>query len=152
MHMPSTIRFYSLIPTVEMQSLSEKEGQPAGSISFAHFKTAEWETAALDAYLETARQRQVNSNAPIYAVGIYDCRNFCLSGLHAAGVDYNHYANANISANWIIGILSGSADSSYVGGNKKTRTPDKNSRPDVKTSICFEGQPGCTPNAGGSSQ
>lgn len=129
-----------------LNELAGEEGQPKDSISFAHFKTAEWETAALDAYLEAARQRQLKGDAPFYAVGVNDCRDFCLAGLRTAGVDYGHTANANIPPNWIIGILSGIADSSYTSGEKTTRKPSKHPRPDVKSTICYEGQPGCSAN------
>lgn len=135
-------------PTAEsyaalVNELAAEEGQAKDTISLAHFKTAEWETVALDSYLEAARQRQLNGDAPFYAVGFNDCRNFCLSGLRSAGVDYGHTSNANIPPNWIIGILSDIADSSFSNGQKSTRKPSGNPRPDVKSTICFEGQPGC---------
>ncbi len=126
-----------------LDEISRDEGQPKDSISFAHFKTAEWETVALDAYLDTARQRQLKGSSPFYAVGFHDCRDFCLMGLRTAGVDHGHSSNANIPPNWIIGMLSEIADSSYAGGEKTTRKPSKNPTPDVKSKICFAGQPGC---------
>jgi len=62
------------------------EKQPVGSITLDYFKTSPEDTASLDAYLTGANQAQNRGNTPWYAVGHYDCRDFCLNGLVAGGV------------------------------------------------------------------
>lgn len=125
--------------------LAGAENQPSTSISLAYYKTADWETAALDAYIQAAALREQQGKTPFYAVGFNDCRNFCLTGLRTARVEPGHYVNANISPNWIMRLLAAQADASYSGssGEKKTRQPSKHPRPKVDSKICFAGQPGC---------
>jgi RHS repeat-associated protein len=116
------------------KELAQHEGQPQGSISLAYFKTSDAETASLNAYIQAAIQAQAKGNAPFYFVGFNDCRDYCLAGLHSAGITTSHYANLNFSPNFLFQFLESTADTTYPSQPKKEK---------VDTKICYAGQPGC---------
>lgn len=66
--------------------LADDEGQPHDSVSVAYFKTSDAETAALDAYINAAKDQQAKGKTPSYWVGFRDCIWFCQNGLAKAGV------------------------------------------------------------------
>jgi hypothetical protein len=117
------------------KELAQHEGQPQGSISLAYYKTSDAETASLNAYIQAARQAQAKGDAPFYFVGFNDCRDYCLAGLHAAGITISHYANLNLAPNFLFQFLKSEANATYPSQPKKKEKVD--------TTICYAGQPGC---------
>ncbi len=116
--------------------LAQHEGQPQGSISLAYYKTSDAETASLNAYIQAAIQAQSKDQAPFYFVGLNDCRDYCLAGLHAAGIETSHYANLNLAPNFLFQFLESTANATYPSQPKKKKEK-------VDTKICYAGQPGC---------
>jgi RHS repeat-associated protein len=118
------------------KELAQHEGQSQGSISLAYYKTSDAETASLNAYIQAAIQAQAKNNAPFYFVGFNDCRDYCLAGLHAAGITTSHYANLNLAPNFLFQFLESTANATYPSQPKKKKEK-------VDTKICYAGQPGC---------
>src|SRR3569833_1795643 len=77
------------------RELAQREGQSQGSISLAYYKTSDAETTSQNTYIQAAIRAQANDKAPFYLVGVNDCRDYCLTGLHTAGITTSHYANLN---------------------------------------------------------
>lgn len=118
------------------KELAQHEGQPQGSISLAYYKTSDAETASLNAYIQAAIQAQAKDKTPFYFVGFNDCRDYCLAGLHAAGITTSHYANLNLAPNFLFQFLESTANATYPSEPKKKKEK-------VDTTICYAGQPGC---------
>jgi RHS repeat-associated protein len=66
--------------------LADDEQQPRDSVSVYYFKTSDAETAALDAFINQAKNRQSQGDVPHYVTGISDCIGFCARGLSQAHV------------------------------------------------------------------
>jgi hypothetical protein len=113
--------------------LSQEEGQPQASISLAYYRTSESETASLNAYIQAAQRAQSGGSAPFYLVGVWDCRDYCLGGLRAAGVSTGHNVNLNLAPNFLFQFLQSRAVATYP---KKPAKPKKK-KEDVRSTICW---------------
>jgi RHS repeat-associated protein len=125
--------------TSEVSSIDK---QATKSIRLDYFKTSPADTAALKNYLNNANKQQLNKQTPWYAIGHYDCRDFCLAGLHSANVARTFNPGVFSTPNSIIGELSGLANANYFG--------DTGTGTVVTSTITF-GSPGdVSPGAGSS--
>jgi len=106
----------------------EHTAQSADSISLAYFKTSDLDTLALDQYIAWTSQ---GWSVP-YAVGIHDCRDYCLEGLQAAHVNYSPKADLDLAPNFIFQFLAASADQTYRRPKEKVTSkicyPDKHGK------------------------
>jgi len=125
------------LPTPEtlaavQKELAQHEGQSQGSISLAYYKTSDAETTSLNAYIQAARQAQAKGDAPFYSVGVWDCRDYCLGGLHAAGVNTGNYVHLNLAPNFLFQFLQSAADMTYPPEKKKEEVTSKVCYVDLK--------------------
>ncbi len=102
-----------------------------GAVRALYFKTSDTQTAALRDFILRTQQ-----NPPAYTISGYNCQQFCIRGLRAAGIDApapNQLFQAKPN------VYFGVTLSELVWRLSSVPTPK------VETSYCFQGEKGCTP-------
>lgn len=110
--------------------VSDLENQH-GAVRAQYFKTSESQTAMLREFIQTIQQ-----NPPAYTITGYNCQQFCIRGLRAAGIDapapkYLVEAKPNVYFALTLSELAWRLGSSPTAK--------------VETSYCFQGEKGCGP-------
>jgi hypothetical protein len=125
------------------KELAGTENQPETSITLAYFKTSDLDTAALDAFLKAAADRQAQAKSPRYYVGFRDCIWFCASGMQRAG-QLNGGPSITALPNLTIDMFAMEADASYDGATGKRKKPKEDVRSTFKPCASGDSSPGCS--------
>ena len=118
------------------------EHQPESTINLAYYKTSDTDTAALDAFLDAAADRQAQRNTPRYYVGFRDCINFCMAGMQSAGIGLG--PDIGSIPNITIGLFAAWADVSYSGATGKCKFPKEDATSTFHPCSTGDTSPGCS--------
>ena len=118
------------------------ENQPESSVNLAYYKTSDTDTAALDAFLKAALDRQAQNKTPRYYVGFRDCINFCMAGMQSAGVGRGPAIGS--LPNITIGLFAAWADVSYSGAIGKRKFPKEDTTSTFHPCSTGDTSPGCS--------
>jgi hypothetical protein len=98
-------------------------GADAYNVGLDHFRTSDSETDNLDAYIVDRTVAYMEGNAPDHKLCFYDCRDYAIGGLVAAGVLGKGQAHAfSLYPNGVFDELSGIANQQIPHEPKATVT------------------------------
>jgi hypothetical protein len=139
------------VPTkASLQAIAKEvaglRGQDPSTVDLAYFKTSETETIMLDSWLKQMFEASQNNQLSPYKLFGNNCRDYCLTGLNLSQSSSHHAGELggwSLIPNLFIDQLGWYADATYSQRTQERNVKQREKKPDVSSTICYEGQPGC---------